>query len=52
MPLGNDDVETAVLQHEREYVRHAKLAEVAYDRCLRITEETGVRSAIGSHQRQ
>jgi ppGpp synthetase/RelA/SpoT-type nucleotidyltranferase len=46
MPLSNADIQNAVLRYEREFDRFEKLAEVAYEQCLRIVEETGVRATV------
>lgn len=46
MPLSPEDIQTAVLRYEREYDRYVKLADVVYERCLRIVEETGVRATV------
>lgn len=43
MPL---DIQAAVVRYEREFDRYVKLAEVVYERCLRIVEETGVRATV------
>jgi ppGpp synthetase/RelA/SpoT-type nucleotidyltranferase len=46
MSLTNEDIQHAVLRYEREYDRYVKLAEVVYERCLRIVEESGVRATV------
>jgi ppGpp synthetase/RelA/SpoT-type nucleotidyltranferase len=46
MPLAIEDIQNAVLRYEREYDRYAKLAEVVYERCLRIVDESGVRATV------
>ncbi len=46
MPFSNDDIQAAVVRFEREFDRYDKLAEVVYEKCLRIVEETGVRATV------
>src|ERR1700736_2058535 len=46
MPLTNDNIRDAVLRYEREYDRYSKLADVVYERCLRIVDESGVRATV------
>lgn len=46
MPLSPEDIQNAVLRYEREYDRYVKLADVVYERCLRIVEETGLRATV------
>lgn len=46
MGMTSNDIQNAVLRYERELDRYTKLADLVYERCLRLVDEIGIRATV------